>query len=175
MKRSTLFLFILGLACAVSARAQSAAPKLSSEDYAEIMMLYAQYPLMLDSGNAEGYANLFTEDGSFGDRVVGRAALMEFAGSRTLESSAGRRHVHMTPVITPTAEGATGTVMNFFIDVSSNPPAIQSVSQYTDTLVKTPNGWRFLKRVNGAVPGAPARGGPPPGAQAGPGGAPAQN
>jgi hypothetical protein len=67
----------------------------------------------------------------------------------------------MTPIITPTAEGASGTVINFFVDMGTNPPSITRASMYTDTLVKTPQGWRFKTRVNGAIPGvaAPARGG----------------
>jgi len=150
--------------------AQTSTPALSAADYTEILALYAKYPMMLDTHDAEGYANLFTEDGAFGDRTVGRKALMEFAAGRGGAMSTVR-HVHMTPVITPTAEGASGTVLNFFIDVGANPPAFTRASQYTDTLVKTPQGWRFKKRVNGPIPGTQSqgdgagRGGPPSGNQ----------
>lgn len=155
-----------------SASAQDNAPRLTPEDYMEIMTLYAKYPLYLDSGNGEGYADLYTEDGAFGDRVVGREALIEFASGRSTSTSTVH-HVHMTPVITPTPEGANGTVLNFFIDVGANPPAITRASQYNDTLVKTTDGWRFKKRVNGPVPGTENQDGGGRGAARG--GSPARN
>ena len=109
-----------------------------------------------------GYADLFTENGSFGERK-GRAALLEFVRSRKPSTV---RHAPLTPMITATAEGARGVVLNLFIDVGQSPPTITRVSQYTDTLVKTPRGWRFKTRVNGSaeLTGAGGRqgaGGPP--------------
>ena len=136
---------VVGLAC--PALAQTGVPALTGEDYAEILQLYFRYPVALDSGDAEGYANLFTEDGSFGDRV-GRQALLEFVRGR---SSSSVRHAPLTPLITPTADGATGMVLNLFVDVAQSPAVITRVSQYTDTLVKTSVGWRFKTRVNGSA------------------------
>ena len=56
-----------------------------TEDREAIRDLFARYALYIDSGRAEEFANLFTEDGRFdtkmGDPVVGRDALREFAGS----------------------------------------------------------------------------------------------
>ena len=130
--------------CAFS---QSNTPRLSAGDYAEILQLYFKYPLLLDSGDGEGYADLFTEDGSFGDRVIGREALIAFASREPRNI----RHAPMTPIIIPTEEGARGVVMNLFIDVSLSPAVITRVSQYNDTLVKTEEGWRFKKRVNGTA------------------------
>jgi hypothetical protein len=83
----------------------------------------------------------------FGNRV-GRAALLDFVRSR---KPSPIRHAPLTPLITPTAEGASGVVLNLFIDVSQTPGVITRVSQYTDTLVKTPQGWRFKTRVNGSA------------------------
>ena len=144
--------FLVGLACPVTA--QTSTPSLSGDDYAEILQLYFKYPVALDSGDAEGYANLFTDDGSFGNRV-GRQALLEFVRGR---SSSTVRHAPLTPLITPTADGAAGLVLNLFVDVAQSPAVITRVSQYTDTLVKTPQGWRFMTRVNGSadLSGGPA-------------------
>ncbi len=136
---------VVGLAC--PALAQTGVPTLTGDDYAEILQLYFRYPVALDSGDAEGYANLFTEDGSFGDRV-GRQALLDFVRGR---SSSSVRHAPLTPQITPTADGATGIVLNLFVDVAQSPAVITRVSQYTDTLVKTLQGWRFKTRVNGSA------------------------
>jgi hypothetical protein len=144
---------------------------LTAQDLAEIYALYAKYPVLLDAGDAEGYADLFTADGSFGNNR-NRDGLIAFVRNRQRSTV---YHVPMTPLVTASPEGANGTVMNFFIDLGANPPAITRVSRYTDTLVKTPNGWRFKTRVNGAAlpadqaPAAgrgPAAGGTPPAAPA---------
>lgn len=127
--------------------AQDQARTLTGSDYAEILQLYFKYPIALDSGDAEGYANLFTDDGSFGNRV-GRQALIDFVKGRAASTV---RHAPLTPMITPTAEGARGVVLNLFVDVAQAPATITRVSQYTDTLVKTPQGWRFKTRVNGSA------------------------
>ncbi len=140
--------FVLLLVALVAAPAYAQAPmRLTGDDYAEILQLYFKYPIALDSGDAEGYANLFTDDGSFGNRV-GRAALIDFVRTRAKSTV---RHAPLTPMITPTPGGATGVVMNMFIDVGQSPAVITRVSQYTDTLVKTPAGWRFKTRVNGSA------------------------
>jgi hypothetical protein len=139
----------------------SVAP-LTAQDLAEIYALYAKYPVLLDAGDAEGYADLFTADGSFGNNR-NRDGLIAFVRNRQRSTV---YHVPMTPLITASPEGANGTVMNLFIDIGANPPAITRVSRYTDTLVKTPNGWRFKTRVNGAalpVDQAPAAGRGPAG------------
>jgi hypothetical protein len=136
---------VVGLAC--PALAQTGVAALTGDDYAEILQLYFRYPVALDSGDAEGYADLFTEDGSFGNRV-GRQALLEFVRGRP---SSTVRHAPLTPLITATADGATGMVLNLFVDVAESPTVITRVSQYTDTLVKTSEGWRFQTRVNGSA------------------------
>lgn len=137
-------LLVCGLASPLGAQS---APALSGDDYAEILQLYFRYPLVLDNGDAEGYADLFTEDGSFGNRV-GREALLDFVRNRTPSTV---RHAPLTPIITPTAEGASGVVLNLFIDVAQSPAVVTRVSQYTDTIVRTPDGWRFKTRVNGSA------------------------
>ena len=61
--------------------------------------------------------------------------------------------------ITATPEGAKGSVYLLIVNVGVQPPAIISASKYDDTLVKTPQGWRFKKRVvnNEAPPSATAQ------------------
>jgi len=159
-RRAASLLLVCAVAAGYSlspALGQTAAPVLSNADYIEIMALYARYPLLLDSHDGDGFANLFTDDGAFGDQVVGRQALFKFAAERAASTV---RHVPMTPILTATRDGANGTVLNFFIDVGANPPVITRATQYTDTLVRTPKGWRFKKRVNGAVPGTASASGP---------------
>ena len=151
-----LFRFAAVIAALVFAAASpasaQAAPRLTGEDYAEILQLYFKYPMVLDSRDAEGYADLFTPDGAFNDNV-GRAALISFVRSRP---ASGLRHAPLTPMVIATPEGAKGSVISLFVDGTQDPPTIPRVIQYTDTLVKTPQGWRFKSRSTGPVPPAAA-------------------
>lgn len=129
------------------ARAQQPrAGSLTAQDYIDIQQLYARYNVAIDGGDAEAYADTFTPDGVF-NTFSGRKALIEFvAGYKEKNQSATRRHWNTNLVITPSAEGATGTVYLFLMDIASRPPAIATVARYDDLLVKTPQGWRFKQR-----------------------------
>lgn len=142
-----LFALALVFTAAAPASAQTA-PRLSGDDYAEILQLYFKYPMVLDARDAEGYADLFTPDGTFNEHV-GRAALVNFVKTRP-DSTV--RHAPLTPMVTATPEGAKGSVISLFVDGATTPPTIPRVIQYTDTLVKTPQGWRFKTRTTGPLP-----------------------
>jgi hypothetical protein len=134
------------------ASAQAAKPKLTADDYMEIQQLYARYPHALDGGDAEGYAALFTADGSFGANV-GRDALIAFVKGRDPAGSV--RHFHVNIAFWATPAGASGTTYNLFVDAGRSPPVVVAESRYEDTLVKTPDGWRFKTRVNRTEAGSP--------------------
>lgn len=130
--------------------AQLRAPKgaLSTQDYVEIQQLYARYAMTIDAGNADGWANTFTSDGVFNNNARGHAALVQFVHDwRDKRSGASRRHWNSNLVITPSEDGATGSVYLLLLDISTRPPAPVSSSVYEDALVKTPQGWRFKTRV----------------------------
>ena len=57
------------------------------------------------------------------------------------------RHIYTNLRITPAPDGARGLVYFNAHDVSTKPPTNTNSGIYEDTLVKTPNGWRFKKRV----------------------------
>src|SRR5579872_2586917 len=120
--------------------------KLTADDYIEIQQLYAKYNVAIDSGDAEGYAATFTADGVF-NNFKGHDALVGFIKQwRERMNGASRRHWNTNLVITPTSDGASGTVYLFLMDVSAKPPAIQTAARYEDQLVKTADGWRFKVR-----------------------------
>lgn len=132
--------------------------KLTADDYIEIQQLYARYNTAIDSGDAEGYAATFTPDGVF-NNFKGHDALVGFIKAwRERMNGAARRHWNTNLVITPTADGASGTVYLFLMDVSAKPPAIQTAAKYEDQLVKTGEGWRFKVRQtkSDSAPAAPA-------------------
>lgn len=152
-----LFVLVVGGASWLNGQ-QRKTPSLTSQDYIDIQQLYARYNHTLDSGDAEGYAALFTPDGSFNNNV-GHDALVQFVKNRT---AGDLRHWNTNLLITPTPDGADGTVYLMFLNVSTRPPTLaNNAAKYTDSMVKTPQGWRFKKRQTrpegpAAAPAAPA-------------------
>ena len=60
----------------------------------------------------------------------------------------GIRHLYVNHIITPTAEGATGTVDMLMIGIGGDPNKIEHDGFYEDTYVKTAQGWRFKERIH---------------------------
>lgn len=128
---------------------------LTTQDYIEIEQLYAQYNHAIDAGDADAWAATFTPDGTF-NRFSGREALVGFIRQwREKMNGANRRHWNTNLRIVPTAEGASASVHLMLLDISTRPAAIASTGVYSDTLVKTVDGWRFKSRQVklDAVPG----------------------
>jgi hypothetical protein len=119
---------------------------LTAQDYAEIQQLYARYNHAIDAGDAEAYAATFTEDGVFNTNN-GREALLTFVRNYAKNGGTNRRHWNTNLLIMPTPQGANGSVYLFLLDVTTRPPSIGATIKYEDELVKTPQGWRFKKRV----------------------------
>ena len=164
---------ILSAALVAAAHAQSpstAAPparELTALDYIQIQQLVARYARAIDtcSNNGYDYADLFTADGVFipmingkpGGRIQGRERLAEVSGggSRGCKNvgwiQQGVRHLYVNHIITPTADGATGTVDMLMIGLGGDPNKIEHDGYYEDTYVKTPQGWRFKQRVHHAL------------------------
>ena len=123
---------------------------LTTQDYIDIQQLYARYNYIIDAGDVEAYVALFVPEGSF-NKFVGHDGLRTFMKNRV---GGNRRHWNTNLVITPSPEGAKGAVYLMFVDVGLKPPAITGAGKYEDTLVKTPEGWRFSKRMS--LPDSPA-------------------
>lgn len=122
--------------------AQQSKGSLTPQDYVEIQQLYARYNFTIDAGDAEGYAALYTPDGTF-NAFAGHDGLISFMKGR---NGANQRHWNTNLMITPTPEGADGAVYLMLINVGVNPPVIATAAKYSDQLVKTAQGWRFKKR-----------------------------
>jgi uncharacterized protein (TIGR02246 family) len=139
------------------------AADLTAADYTAIQQLYARYNTTIDKGDAEGWANTFTEDGVFANNFKGREALQGFVKNWTTNPAMNgpmRRHFSADLVITPSADGATGTVSTLLIDLSTKPISVASYVSYSDVLVKTADGWRFKTRAL-KMEGPPAAPRPP--------------
>ena len=140
--------------------------ELTALDYIEIQQLVAKYARAIDtcSNNGYDYADLYTPDGIFLP-IVGGKTLAAIQGRERLAAVSGGgvngcknvpwiaqgvRHIYVNHIITPTAEGAKGTVDMMMIGLGGDPNKIESDGYYEDTYVKTAQGWRFKQRTHHA-------------------------
>lgn len=140
---------------------------LTALDYIEIQQLVAKYARAIDtcSNNGYDYADLYTEDGRFVPMVGGRSippiqgrerlAEVSGGGSRGCRNvpwiEQGVRHIYTNHIITPSPEGATGTVDMLMIGLDGDPNKIAHDGYYEDIYVKTAQGWRFAQRTHHAL------------------------
>jgi hypothetical protein len=139
--------------------ASAQAKDLSTQDIVEITQLYAKYNHAIDGGNAEAWADTFTEDGVFNTRFKGREQLMGFIKTWKDGGGASRRHWNSNLMLTGTSEGADGAVYLTLWNIGTKPQTIMTTGMYEDKLVKTKSGWRFKSRLVKAdtpAPTAPA-------------------
>ena len=135
-------------ACAlIFGSASGATGALSAQDTIDIQQLYARYNIAIDSGDAQGWAATFTPDGVF-NAISGHDALAEFVKTwREKLNGASRRHWNNNLQISGNSKEASGFVFLMLIDVNTKPVSIVGTATYTDSLVKTKDGWRFTKRT----------------------------
>ena len=114
----------------------------TAEDRDEILQLMYRYNHAIDSGDAPGWAATFTADGVFdvaGQLRSGRDELIAFAASVH-----GLRHTVANPVIDVTGDAATARA--YFVVFQGT--GLAAIGTYQDEVVRTPDGWRFAKRVS---------------------------
>lgn len=126
---------------------------MSQQDYYEIEQLVKGYTHGVDVG-PEDASWVFTPDGEyfsvFTKRTTkGKKALKEMY-SRLRKNNENRplNHLLTNLVVTPTAEGATGTVYLTEMQPGGDTsmPTITRFGRYHDTYVRTPQGWRIKRR-----------------------------
>jgi ketosteroid isomerase-like protein len=164
------------LALPASSPAQKAM-ELTALDYIQIQQLVAKYARAIDtcSNNGYDYADLYTPDGVFlpvvngkpVPGIQGREKLAEVSGGGSKGCKnvpwieQGVQHIYVNHIITPTPEGATGTVDMMMIGLDGDPNKIESDGYYEDVYVKTAQGWRFKQRTHHALLDAGRRVAPP--------------
>jgi hypothetical protein len=141
--------------------------ELTALDYIQIQQLVAKYARAIDtcSNNGYDYADLYTPDGVFLPMVngkpvpgiQGREKLAEVSGGGSKGCKnvpwieQGVHHIYVNHIITPTPEGAIGTVDMMMIGLDGDPNKIESDGYYDDVYVKTAQGWRFKQRTHHAL------------------------
>lgn len=138
-----------------SAQSNARNLRIADADYIEIQQLYARYCFALDKGNGEDFAALFTADGEFvGGRGPGNAKADRPARKGTADlvkfaSVSGTRHFNTNLILTPTADAniVHGAVYLLLYSARTVPPSLVETAICDDVIVKTPQGWKFQKRV----------------------------
>jgi len=117
-----------------------------TENRDEITQNMYRYGHTWDNQDAEGWADVFTEDGYYydggGKEVVGREALVAYARQFGPDYS-GRFHIVTNPFIA--VEGDTAKAHSYFLIVEGLTPCLSGT--YDDQVVRTPKGWRIKRRV----------------------------
>jgi hypothetical protein len=167
MKKISLSLAVIALYTTLfagSAAAQKGG-KLEAQDYIDIRQLIDTYPRLLDNciNSGNDYADLFTDDATFGVSSEWGKAKIWFRGREQLKLAAGggpdgcrprsgptQYHLNINPAISPTPDGAraTSTLLTITNATTSQGDQVHWEGGYEDTFEKTPAGWRFKSRVH---------------------------
>ena len=123
-------------------------------DIDEIQHTLAQYALVHDRLDLEGYSALFAEEGRYVSRNVthdGRAAIREFIATVYAKRSADHRMKHLyANAVIDIHDADTANVTSDFIAYermgADGAWQINMIAQCVDTLVKRDGRWLFLER-----------------------------
>ena len=129
-------------------------PLLDVESRAAIQHLIHYHAWLIDHGEAEKVANLFTEDGALygvGPDKIGREAIAEWGRQRAAMTQRRSRHVHGNILLNPQGDRqARGTVILTLYrhdgagEIQASPLL---VGEYSDLYRTSPDGrWLFAKR-----------------------------
>jgi hypothetical protein len=126
-----------------------------AQDYMEIQNLYAFYNLSSDAGDAEAYADCFTDDGvlkidHLKFTVKGRADLIAFK-EKDLAGRGGkyRRHWNGSVVLEAIDETTVRgrCYLHGFNGMPGSLPELADAGLYEDLIVKVAGQWRFASRT----------------------------
>lgn len=116
---------------------------------AEIRHVLARYPQFADGRDGEAFAGLFTEDGVVrfnGEPIVGRSAIRDWVMAVT--AGAPSKHVMVNHLIeVDSSTGARVSLDMVLLAKIDGAWSVQAVGKYTDTLVRTDEGWLFAERI----------------------------
>ncbi len=122
---------------------------LSADDMIAIQQLAAAYCHLIDAGDGERFAQLFTDDGVF--EIVDMVTATghdELAGNAVMfpQVMEGGRHIVQNEWIEGDGDTASMRCYLSNVTVGDRPVAVQT-GRYVDELVRTDAGWRFARRT----------------------------
>ena len=114
-----------------------------SEDRDAIRDLFARYCLSVDTGDIDGYADAFTDDGemvipAMEVAISGRDALRKFAAT----FGGGMHHMVLNEVIE--VDGDTATCRSSILVIAAG--AVSLTGRYTDELRRVGGSWHIARR-----------------------------
>jgi hypothetical protein len=131
------------------------------DDYSAICNLEGHYAHTWDTGDADGWAALFTSDGAFEMTGVGDRPSVRYTGPdelaqfcRSIHQRVKGLHLMHTPAIDVSGDEAEGWVhfefrsrdpRDGYADLSS------TMGVYHVRYLRTPDGWRMQERIETAV------------------------
>ncbi len=127
-----------------------------AEAYAAIRNLYARYNWCSDEGDADGYADCFTEDGELsipgiGMHVRGRENLREFKRQdKARRGDRIRRHWNSGLFLEAVGDGGAmrgRCYLHGYDGAPGEAPVLSDVGAYDDVIVRRDGEWRFARRV----------------------------
>lgn len=163
---STLAFLALHASLLASVAAAQEPMKLTAQDRLDIRALIDDYTHILDNctNNGHDYADLFTDDATFGVSSQWGQAKIWFRGREQLRRAGGggdtecraqssatpMYHININPAIEGTPEGAyaRSTLLTITNDTDGRGDIVHWEGGYEDTFEKTPDGWRFKSRVH---------------------------
>lgn len=157
-RRALLLASLFSLTCCTGA-AYAAAPasaRLSGlEDREAIRLVLRDYGRLLDERHFDEFGQLFAQDGEYvsaGTTVRGPAAIAEslrrIMAGNSLGLAEPNFHVLFNERIELHGDQADATSQSFFVAPGANgAPQLIMMASYEDRFVRTPQGWRFARRV----------------------------
>ncbi len=139
---------VLAAALAPAVTLAQTGQRLSGDDRADIDALVSTYLGVLGACDAEGFADLFADDGGyfasgFRGRVVGRDRLIAMVESE--------RHCRVAPGEEPAARPGSSTPPEVRLDIRDDGVfgivELGDIGRYEDEYVRTPDGWKFGART----------------------------
>jgi hypothetical protein len=122
------------------------------EDREAIKEVLYKHCYCVDSIDPDGWAALFSEDGSFSidptsaggplEPVIGRAALCEFA-STAFPAAAG---IHSSSNEMISVKGDEATASSYCVALLDKPPRVATAAQFEDDLRKVDGQWLITSR-----------------------------
>ena len=118
----------------------------------EIRRTLALYAHRHDGHDADGYADLFTSDGSFAGADAehrGRTAVKSFITRHYQTQPANRRTKHLCGNSLIDVDGDNATAITDFVAyecLDPGPWQVHTIGQYRDRLVREVDMWRFVER-----------------------------